>query len=56
MMPSLDVLWRHWLRSCWIIDMWRQADVNRMDVKPVTDYGWKTVDQCLLIETALKMC
>ena len=30
--------------------MWRQADVNRMDVKPVTDYGWKIADQCLLIE------
>ena len=21
MMPSLDVLWRHWLRSCWVIDV-----------------------------------
>lgn len=39
MVPSLEALWRHWKRSCWVMDMWRQADQNRIEVKPVTDYG-----------------
>ena len=30
MIPSTDALWRHWKRSCWIINMWRQADKNNM--------------------------
>ncbi len=41
MIPSTDALHRHWKRSCWVIDMWHQANKNEMAVRPLTDYGWK---------------
>jgi len=25
MIPSVDALWRHWKRTCWVMDMWHQA-------------------------------
>ena len=39
MVPSDEALFLHWKRSCWVLDMWRQADQNIMTVKPVTQYG-----------------
>ncbi len=30
MLPSVDALLRHWKRTCWIVDMWGQADKNIM--------------------------
>ena len=41
MLPSTDALWRHWKRSCWVIQMWNQLEHNNMEVMPVADYGWK---------------
>ena len=42
-MPSYTSLWRHWLRSCWIANMWRNSP-NR-DVygalPPPEEYWWK---------------
>lgn len=40
MIPSVDALWRHWKRACWVMDMWHQAEVNVLEVKPIIDYGW----------------
>ena len=39
MVPSDKALFLHWKRSCWVLDIWRQADENIMMVKPVTQYG-----------------
>ena len=50
MVPSTQALWRHWKRSCWVIDMWRQADRNTMQLATITSYGWKVVDDILTID------
>ena len=39
MVPSDKALFLHWKRSCWVLDIWRQADENKMMVKPITQYG-----------------
>jgi hypothetical protein len=41
MMPSNDALYFHWKRTCWVRDMWKQADANEMEVKALSDYGWQ---------------
>ena len=42
-MPSYTSLWRHWLRSCWVANMWKHSP-NR-DVygalPPPEECGWK---------------
>ncbi len=38
--PSVDVLLRHWKRSCWIVDMWKQADLNTIHLRDLASYGW----------------
>ena len=51
MIPSVDALWRHWKRTCWIIEMWSQADQNTIHLREITSYGWKlTADGELGIE------
>ncbi len=44
MIPSLDA---HWNRSCWILDMWRQADKNTMNLKVI---GWTLKDGVLSVD------
>ena len=41
MLPSIDALVRHWKRTCWVLDLWGQADKNIMCLRDVTSYGWK---------------
>ena len=50
MIPSVDALWRHWKRACWVMDMWHQAEVNVLEVKPIIDYGWMISEGNLIIE------
>ena len=38
--PSVDSLYRHWKRACWVIDMWHQSNRNIMELKHLTDFGW----------------
>jgi hypothetical protein len=38
MIPSLEALQRHWLRSC--IYMWRQAQNTGMALEPLIGNGW----------------
>ena len=45
MVPSSEALHRHWKRSCWIIDMWQQAEKNQMTLRPLEGNGWKIIDQ-----------
>ena len=40
MVPSEDSLFLHWQRSFWVIGMWKQADMNTMVLKPMTEFGW----------------
>ena len=40
-LPTTEALWRHWLRSCWVITMWKQSDRNIMQVADITRCGWK---------------
>ena len=42
--PSNDALLLHWKRSCWVIDMWRQANANKMTLEPLTNFGWQLDD------------
>ena len=50
MVPSTEALWRHWKRSCWVIDMWRQADKDTLEVAPITNYGWNVINDVLTID------
>ena len=50
MVPSTEALRRHWKRSCWVIDMWRQADRNTMQVADITSCGWNVIDGILSID------
>lgn len=50
MVPSTEALWRHWQRSCWVINMWRQADRNTMQVADITTCGWNVIDGILSID------
>jgi len=40
MVPSTEALYRHWMRSCWVINMWRQADREDMVLPSVSQFGW----------------
>ena len=42
--PSFDALWRHWLRTCWVSNMWTQATQNHMTLLDLTQHGWKVVE------------
>jgi hypothetical protein len=44
MIPSTEALFYHWRRSCWVIDMWSQAEENRMSLQPINEYGWTCDD------------
>ena len=48
MMPSTDSLYRHWKCVCWVIDMWRQANRPTLELRPLTEFGWKINAQDLL--------
>lgn len=50
MIPSLDALWCHWKRSCWVIDMWGQADQNVMELQDILACGWKVANESLSID------
>ena len=50
MIPNTDALYRHWKRTCWVLNLWKQADTNTVITKPITDYGWKVIDGTLSVE------
>ena len=41
LIPSIEALYRHYLRSSWVIDYWRKASHSNMQLLPVTNFGWK---------------
>ena len=38
--PSFEALHYHWLRSCWVLHMWQQAESNKMILAPLDGNGW----------------
>ncbi len=48
--PSVEALWRHWLRTCWVSDYWSKAIENCCNVLDVTCFGWKVNDGSLEID------
>ena len=50
MIPSIDSLYRHWTRTCWVLDMWAQAASNKIMLKPLLHYGWKMNDGKLMFD------
>ena len=50
MMASNEALLLHWKRSCFILNMWKQADKSTMSLMPIINYGWKIKDDTLTIE------
>ena len=46
-LPSVESLRFHWLRACWVSDVWLQADESNVSHLPLDDYGW-TIDNGLV--------
>lgn len=42
--PSVEALWRHWLRTCWVSHYWSMATRNRYNILDITLFGWKLHD------------
>ena len=49
MIPSDEALLLHWKRTCWILDMWAQANSNNMALEPMTEYGWTLQENVLSV-------
>ena len=41
MIPSNGALYRHWKRTCWVINMWSQSCQSHMVLAPLTEFGWR---------------
>lgn len=48
--PSFEALWRHWLRTCWVSNFWKQAGSNQYRLLDITQFGWKVADNKLAID------
>ena len=47
--PSYEALHYHWLRSCWVLHMWQQAESNVMLLAPLDCNGWTKNNETLEI-------
>ena len=57
MLPTTEALHFHWKRSCWVLNMWGQADHNVMRLGNVTEYGWSIMSGklCIVWDTEQNM-
>ena len=44
MVPSDEALMLHWKRSCWVLQMWSQANQAHQIFKPLSGNDWKVQD------------
>ena len=51
-LPSTTSLWRHWLRSCWVSQMWQNSSEQDMyNPLPLPEEsGWMKSDGCYVID------
>ncbi len=47
--PSCEALHYHWLRSCWVLHMWQQAQSNEVVLAPLNGNGWTKTNETLEI-------
>ena len=50
MMASNESLRLHWMRSCWVLHLWEQADLNKMVLQPMSEYGWSINNSILTMK------
>ena len=50
LIPSLEALQRHYHRAMWVINYWRQAANNSMDLLPPQYNGWKMTETGLQVD------
>ena len=48
--PSTEALWRHWMRSCCVLDMWRQSHSSNMNLALLTNFSWSETDSGIAID------
>ena len=50
--PSITSLWRHWLRSCWVHEMWQNSSEEDLytSLPLPEESGWKKLDDCYSID------
>ena len=46
---SDESLWLHWQRSCWVSNMWEQADKNVLNIGEVSDFGWSVTNNTISV-------
>ncbi len=49
MIPSDEALRLHWTRTCWVVNMWSQANQHTMLLEPITEHGWTVQDNQLQV-------
>ena len=42
--PSHTALQQHWLRACWVLNMWNHAANNKIQFLPIDKHGWKELE------------
>ena len=50
--PSFTSLWRHWMRSCWVSQMWQNSSEEDMynSLSLPEDNGWIQIDETYAID------
>ncbi len=49
-MPSNESLQLHWKRSCWVLNLWEQAEEHDMQPQPISDHGWSVKNGSLTVQ------
>ena len=50
LIPSIEALRLHWMRSRWVLLYWRQAQHSYIQLPPIEKHGWKIKEQTLVVE------
>ena len=50
MVPSDGALYRHWKRTCCVINMWSQSCQPHMNLAQLTEFGWRIEDDELFLD------
>ena len=48
LIPSIEALRLHWMRSRWVLLYWRQAQRSYIQLPPIEKHGWKIKEQSLV--------